>query len=503
MSLSLLNNNDLYRLFFEHSTNHKWVRSVDGKYLIVNQSYADSLSLKKEEIIGKTNFDLMPEDLAENFTVDDRIVIEKKITSLKESSNFFKDRTLTFLILKFPLYDEHGNVCAVAGAATDVTNEKIFWQHLKQKENLLSSIIHSMGDGLLFFNSEGTLEFTNPAAEKLLESIATVGSPEEILTGLQFFPLKKGGKKGSPFPKLFPWVQALEGSAIKDHELEIRTSKNDKSMQISTNAMLVKNHNNENLGAVVVLRDITEQKILFEKIQKQSEELKLKNEALEQFAYFLAHDLREPLRTINSFIHLLANQVDTDNNPSINTYIQYIKDGGQRINKMISDLRSFCEVGSHIPLKPVNLDVCLKKALDFLKVYLHESGTKIYHALLPTVKGDETSLILLFQNLISNSIKFQNGGFPEIFITLKEEKENYIIGVKDNGIGVDPRYRKNIFLPFKRGPSKSSFQGIGLGLALCKKIIEAHNGEIWVEPNKKQGSHFKFKLKKEVITNSA
>ena len=154
MPLELHNDINLYKLFFEHSTAHKWVRDVNGKYLLVNQRYAESLFLKKEDMVGKTNFQLIPPELAEDYAKDDATVIKNRATSLREISNFVREKERTFLVLKFPLFDEDNNVYAVAGAATDLTNEKLFWQNLKQKENLLASVLHSMGEGLLFFNSQ-------------------------------------------------------------------------------------------------------------------------------------------------------------------------------------------------------------------------------------------------------------------------------------------------------------------------------------------------------------
>lgn len=157
MPLELHNDINLYKLFFEHSTAHKWVRDVDGKYLLVNQSYAESFSLKKEDMVGKTNFQFLPPELAEDYAQDDATVIKNRATSLREISNFVREKERTFLVLKFPLVDESNNVYAVAGAATDLTNEKLFWQNLKQKENLLASVLHSMGEGLLFLTLKETL----------------------------------------------------------------------------------------------------------------------------------------------------------------------------------------------------------------------------------------------------------------------------------------------------------------------------------------------------------
>ncbi|MBY0501988.1 MAG: PAS domain-containing protein [Alphaproteobacteria bacterium] len=496
MSNKLLDDINLYKLFFEHSIAHKWVRSIDGKYLLVNQSYADAFPLKKEEIIGKTNFQLMSQELAKSFAKEDAEVIKNGLPTIQEVTHFFQGRDLTFLVLKFPLFDENQKVCAIAGSATDLTNEKLFWQNLKQKENLLSSLIHGMGEGLLFFDTNGNLEVINPEASKILEPFDLPKVIKDPQSHLQFF-LLKGKKDKKPLPaKSLPWAQALRGYPIRDMELEIKGLKNCVSLQISVTAMPVKNHNDEMLGAVAVFRDITESNIITERMHKQSEELKLKNEALEQFSYFVTHDLREPLRTINSFLHLLQKELASNSTAIINTYMQFIQEAGLRIDNMINDLFKLCLVGTHITFKKVNLELCLKKAIDSLRVCLTESRAKIHCGPLPIVKGDETSLALLFQNLIANAVKFQNKEFPEIFITVEEGKNDYIIGVKDNGIGIDARYKKQIFLPFKRAPLNHSFKGSGIGLALCKKIVEAHNSEIWVESRKGKGAHFKFKLKK-------
>jgi len=503
MPSNFFNESNLYKLFFEHSTTHKWVRSIDGKYLTVNQAYADSLLLKKEDIIGKTNLEFMPKELAENFAKEDELVIKRKIPSVRKITNFLRGKDRTFLVLKFPLFDKDKNVCAVAGAATDMTNEKLLGQNLKQKENLLSSVIHNMGDGLLFFNYNKKLKIINREAKKILASLGIPKDVKDPQNYLQFFPLKENKNKAIPLSKSLFWKQTLEGDSIQEQEFEISTLENRKSIQISLTALPVKNHKDEILGVVVVFKDITERNILIKKIHKKSNELKIKNEALEEFAYFITHDLREPFRTINSFLSLLQDELKEHTSSTINTYIKFIKEAAIKSDKMIEGLNKFCLFNDKISLTQVNLEHCLKKALDSLNTYLNETKTKIHYVSLPTVRGNETSLTLLFQNLIMNAAKFQNNDVtPEIFVTLEKEMEYYIVGVKDNGIGIDPRDINKIFLPFKRLSSQNLYKGSGLGLALCKKIIEAHNSEIWVESTKGKGAHFKFKLKEETCLAS-
>lgn len=496
MPLHLLKDINLYKSFFEHSITHKWVRDLEGRYLLVNQSYADSLSLKKEEIIGKTNFELMPHDLAEKFAEDDQIVVKEGYTFIREVNYFFRNKEVTFLVWKFPLYDEEGNILAIGGSATDMSNERIFSQHLKQKENLLSSIIESMGDGLLFFNTEGHLEFANPAAESILKPIISLPLTQKTLTHLQLFLLRKQKEGKHLSNKAFPWSCLIKSSEIRDQEFGVASSKDSKLIQINASKLVVKDHDNENLGTIVTFTDITEKNRLFEKVQQQSKELTSKNETLEQFVHFISHDLQEPLRTINSFIDILKMELKKENNPSVSNYMHIIKEAGKRMNSMIRELREFCEVEGHASFKRVDLNICLKKALNLLEGYLNETQASIHCVPLPSVRGNEASLILLFQNLISNAIKFQSSSPPEVFVTLEEEEDSYVIGIKDKGIGIEPRFSKHIFLPFKRIVSKAHYSGSGIGLALCKKVMDKHHGEIWVESKKGEGAHFKFKLKK-------
>jgi len=496
MSLALINDLELYKLLFEYSTSHMWVRATDGKYLLANKSFSDFLSLKMEDIIGKTNFDLLPREIAEDFAKDDDLVIRHKGPRITEINNFYKKKECCFLVVKFPLLDEKKNIYAIAGCVTDISKEKMLWESLQQKENVLSSVIHNMGEGLMFFNSKGRLEFMNVEAEKIFKPLGPNKHPKELLLTLNFSPLKKKGREKNLTRKFLLSELALKGIEIKDLEFEVHGVKTTPNLQISMTSTNVRKDKNKVLGTVVTFRDITQRNLLTEKLKKQAQELKLKHEALEQFAYFMSHDLREPLRTINSFLQILEEDLADNTSPSIKNNVQIIRDGGQQLNRMICDLVKFCEVGAHTLMGSVNLNTCLRKALGFLQVFLEESQAKIHFSDLPSIKGNETSLVLLFQNLIINAVKFQNNSKPEIFITSEKKRDYFIVGVKDNGIGIDSRYIKQIFVPFKRIHSSRSYKGSGIGLALCKKIIEAHEGKIWVESKIGEGSHFKFSLEK-------
>jgi PAS domain S-box-containing protein len=496
MTADIINNLELYKLLFENSNSHMWARDLEGKYLLANRSFADFLSLKKEEIIGKTNFDFLPRKIAEDFKHDDEIVIKKKHATIREISKFYKNENNSFLVVKFPLFDEKNTVYAVAGCVTDISKEKFFWKRLQQKESLLSSVINSMGEGLMFFNAKEKLEFINEEAERIFKRLGSNHLSKELLPTLQFIPLREGRNKKARKHNFLTLILAEEGCEFKDREFQVRGLESIQNLQISMTAIPVRNAEKEKLGMVVTFKDITEQNFLSDTLKKQTQELKLKNEALQQFTYFVSHDLREPLRTINSFIHILQEDLADNSTPSVKRNMKIIREAGLHLNSMFCDLVKLCEIDTHHLMESVNLDTCLKKAINFLRVCIDETQTKIHSISLPFVKGNEASLVLLFQNLIINAIKYQNHSNPEIFITSEKKGGDYIIGVKDNGIGIDQRDAKKIFLPFKRLHSNRAYKGSGIGLAVCKKIIELHSGRIWVESKIGEGSHFKFKLKK-------
>lgn len=496
MAENTLHDLQLYKLLFENSSTHMWVRDLNGVYLLANKSFSDFLYLKSDEIIGRTNFDFLPRKIAEDFKKDDETVIEGKKPTIREINKFYKRGAHSFLVVKFPLFDEKNNIYAVAGCVTDISKEKFFWKILQQKESILSSVINCMGEGLMFFNAKDKLEFMNEEAKIILEKTGKSYSLDELLTTLQFIPLKKGSPKKAINPYSLLSIVAKKDCEFKDLEFQVRGRDSPQSLQISMTAVPVRNLKKEKLGMVITFKDITERNFLAETLKKQAQELKLKNEALQQFTYFVSHDLREPLRTINSFIHILQEDLSDNCTPSIKRNMKIIRDAGLHLNSMFCDLVKLCEVDTRSAMESINLDTCLKKAINFLRVCIDETQTKINSKSLPIVRGNEASLVLLFQNLIINAIKYQSHSSPEIFITSEKKGEDYVIGVKDNGIGIDQRDAKKIFLPFKRLHTNRAYKGSGIGLAVCKKIVELHSGKIWVESRIGEGSHFKFKLKK-------
>lgn len=219
------------------------------------------------------------------------------------------------------------------------------------------------------------------------------------------------------------------------------------------------------------------------------------NRELEQFAYVASHDLQEPLRAVNSYAQLLARKYEGNLDAKADKYLGYIQEGATRMQQLISDLLELSRVGTRgKALTPTPCEPVLRQVLDNLQVAIAENNAIITYGSLPRVMGDETQLIQLFQNLISNAIKFRREEPPQIHVCAMQQKNEWIFSVRDNGIGIEAEYFDRIFLIFQRLHGRSEYPGTGIGLAVCKKIVERHGGRIWVESVPDEGTTFYFSL---------
>lgn len=235
-------------------------------------------------------------------------------------------------------------------------------------------------------------------------------------------------------------------------------------------------------------------------LKKQTEELAVSNEELERFAYVASHDLQEPLRMVTSFLQLLQKKYALQLDETAQKYINFAVDGAARMKNLILDLLEFSRVSSvKVPHAIVSLDEVLVKTLHGLKTAIDESGAVITVSSLPVIRGNEFQLIQLFQNLISNAIKYKSDNKPRIEISYTESTSGWTFLVKDNGIGIDPKFQEKVFIIFQRLHNKSAFMGTGIGLAICKKIVELHGGKIWLECEN-DGTTFYFTLNKQIHT---
>ncbi len=231
------------------------------------------------------------------------------------------------------------------------------------------------------------------------------------------------------------------------------------------------------------------------RVEERTRELSRMNDELRQFAYVASHDLQEPLRTVASYAQLLARRYRGKLDQDADEFIAYMVSGVTRMHTLLNDMLAYSRVteSRDRPLAPANLNAVVQSALMNLDLTISENHAAVHVDPLPTLHGDEIQLTQVFQNLIGNAIKYKSEEPPQISVTAEEGQDEWTICVSDNGIGVDPQYSERIFGIFKRLHGRE-LPGTGMGLAICKRIIERHNGRIWVEPRNGTGSRFCFTL---------
>ena len=234
---------------------------------------------------------------------------------------------------------------------------------------------------------------------------------------------------------------------------------------------------------------------LEELVKLRTAELARSNEDLEQFAYVASHDLQEPLRAVGGYVKLLQHRFPEKLDAKAREYINGAADGAERMQRLIADLLAFSRVGMRgVAFAPADLNTLLHDALNNLQTSIKEAGAKVTSDPLPSLPVDATQIRQLFQNLIGNAIKFHSDLTPVIHVGARQEKERWLFWVQDNGIGIEPQYAGRIFQIFQRLHSRKHYPGTGIGLAICKKIVERHGGEIRVESQLAQGATFYFSI---------
>jgi len=245
----------------------------------------------------------------------------------------------------------------------------------------------------------------------------------------------------------------------------------------------------------VLFMDITARKHAEESLRRTAEELARSNKDLEQFAYVASHDLQEPLRMVTGFVELLEKECQGALTADACTYIAYAVDGARRMRTLIDDLLTFSRVTTRAgQLEATRSEEVLEEALAALHFAIQEAGATVTHGVLPTVRADATQLAQVFQNLVGNAVKFRGAEPPRVHVEARREEGHWLFSVRDNGIGIDPEFRDRIFLIFQRLHTRREYPGTGIGLALCKKIVERHGGRLWVESEPGRGSTFFFTL---------
>ena len=369
-------------------------------------------------------------------------------------------------------------------------------KELKDKNRFINEIILSVNEGVVVYDEKFNILLWN----KYMED--TYGYKlEEVFNKNVFdlFPDLKGTKIEKNFKR------ALKGEFVKTKNIEYPHRESGEIISSQSEVCPHISGEGKIIGIISVVKNITEEIKQKKIIKLTTNELKHKNKELEQFAYVASHDLQEPLRVVSSYCQLLKEKCHKCKNIDDETrkWLNYTIDATDRMKTLIKELLDFSRIGrKDKPFEKVDLNEIIEEVKNDFKILIKETNTTIIiEKKLPYINCIRFRIKQLIFNLISNSIKFGGKKTPLINISFYEEKGEWLFCIKDNGIGIESKYYNRIFEIFKRLYSREEYPGTGIGLALCKKIIETHNGKIWVDSVVNKGSSFYFTLPKSEYNN--
>ncbi|MDP2898970.1 MAG: PAS domain-containing protein [bacterium] len=481
----------LYHSLVESIPLNVFRKDLDGRFTFCNRRFCEVLGRPPNEILGKTDWDFFPKELAEKYRKDDRKVIEtgQVFEDIEEhrKSRQGRDETIYVQVFKTPVWNSRGEVIGTQGLFWDVTERKRTEDALAQEKYLIDSLMDNLPDSIYFKDKESRFTKINRALARCFG----LADPSEALgkTDFDFFTEEHAR------PAFEDEQEVMRTGCPIVAKEEKETWADGRVKWASTTKMPLRDKDGKIIGTFGASRDITDRKEALDALQQKTEELARSNTELEQFAYVASHDLQEPLRMVASYAQLLSKRYKGNLDADADDFIGYIVDGATRMQTLINDLLLYSRVGTRgKPFRETDCEAVLRCVLTNLQVAIHESGALVTHDRLPTVMADRSQLEQLFQNLIGNAIKFHGPEAPRVHISAVETAAEWLFSVRDNGIGIEPEYHDRIFVIFQRLHNRTEYPGTGIGLAVCKKIVERHGGRIWLESQQGKGSTFYFTI---------
>jgi PAS domain S-box-containing protein len=480
-----------YRGLLEAAPDAMVVVNQSGEIVLLNVQAEKQFGYRRDELLGQKVTNIIPEGFAERLIADDLRSAEDalaqqigtgiELTGLRKNGSEFPIE-----IMLSPLESAEGTL--VTAAIRDISVRKNAEKHLAQMEGRYRGLLEAAPDAMVVVNQAGEIVLLNLQAEKQ-------------------FGYRRNELLGQKVTNIIPegFAERLIADGLRSAEdalaqqigtgIELTARRKDRG-EFPIELMLSPLGGAEGILVTAAIRDITTRKKAAAELLQKVEELNRSNEELGQFAYIASHDLQEPLRMVASYTQLLSRRYKGKLDADADEFIAFAVDGASRMQRLIQDLLAYSRVGTQgSDLRDISSENALRQALINLRGAIEESGALVTHDPLPAVLADETQLTQLFQNLIGNAVKYQSPGVPKVHIAAAMNGEKkWTFSVRDNGLGIDPQYFEKIFGMFQRLHKREVFAGTGIGLAICKKIVEQHGSHISVESQPGQGSTFRFAL---------
>jgi PAS domain S-box-containing protein len=480
-----------YSALLEAAPDAMVVVNQAGEIVLLNLQAEKQFGYNRDELLGQQVKNIIPEGFAERLITDRTRTaadaLAQQIGTGIELSGRRKDGSeFPIEIMLSPLEDAEGIL--VTAAIRDISVRKTAEEALRQSEERLRLVVsNAMDYSILMLDLDGRVVSWNEGAERIK------GYRAEEIIGQNFsrFYLAEDVSNGKPAMEL---AQATGHGRSEDEGWRVRKDGSRFYANVVITALYDETGRLRGFGKIT--RDITERKRSEERLVKTAENLKRSNDQLEQFAYVASHDLQEPLRMVASYTQLLARRYRGRLDSDADEFIAYAVDGCNRMQGLIRDLLAYSHSGTERKLlREFSGETALNEVLANLRVLIEESGATVTHDLLPSLTTDDTQLVQVLQNLIGNAIKYRGVTAPQVHVSaMKKGGKEWIFSVRDNGLGISPEYFERIFVIFQRLHGQREFNGTGIGLAICKKIVEQLGGRIWVESQPAKGSTFYFSL---------
>ena len=485
--LNLRHSEERFRAAAEAMGDVIWTSNSKGEMMGEQSGWAAFSGQSFEEYRGfGASKTVHPED-AESYRGWERAVADPKKFNAEIRMRRHDGQYRLMSTTAVPVFDEDGLVREWVGALTDITELRRGEEEVRESDERFQGLATAFPQLVWSSKPDGNLEYANSLWREYTAPSGESSSERAFWDGL-LHPEDAG-------PHMERWRESMASGKMFESQVRLRRASDGTYRWFICRAVAVRGRDNRIVRWLGACTDINDQMNYAVDLRLTNEALQRSNADLEQFAYAASHDLQEPLRMISLYTQLLQEEYAGLLDETARSYVDFAVSGAQRMERLLQDLMAYSRVsgGPADPVESSDAAVALEAALGNLEAAVRKSGAQFHIGKLPSVAAPSVHLVLLFQNLVGNALKYCGDRVPEVWIDAEPAEKLWRFSVRDNGIGIEPQYAKQIFGVFKRLHG-AEYEGTGIGLAVCQRIVERTGGRLWLESTPGEGSTFHFTL---------